>query len=55
MTKEDYIDLDKINSFEELQEAKKKIPPFCGYCKGKNKDTIEWGHSKKDINEWIKP
>lgn len=50
---DDFIDLDKINSFEELQEAKKRISPFCGFCKGNHKDTTEWDISKRDINEWI--
>jgi len=54
LTEDDYIDLDKINSFEELEEAKKKIPPFCGYCMGNDKKMTKWGTSKKDINEWIK-
>jgi len=54
ITKDDYIDLDNINSLEELYEAKQKITPFCGYCMGKRKDTTEWCVSEKNINEWMK-
>jgi len=51
---QDYIDLDNIHSLEELYEAKKIIPGFCGYCMGNNKSTTDWGISEKNINEWIK-
>ena len=57
VTEEDYIDLNKINSFDELKEAKKKAPRFCGNCIGdgmKNK-MREWKISQKDISEWLDP
>jgi len=53
VTDDDYIDLDKINTFEELYNAKQKITPFCGYCMGKDKHITNWSVSKKNINEWI--
>ena len=51
---EDYIDLDKISSLKEFEEAEKRIPHFCGYCVGTEKDTNDWTISKKDIKEWLK-
>lgn len=53
ITDDDIIDLDKINSIEELYEAKQKIPPFCGYCRGINKYYEDWGTTNRDIKEWI--
>lgn len=49
----DSIDLDNINSWEELQSERNKVPHFCGYCNGLDLNFEEWGITKKDINEWM--
>jgi len=49
----DYIDLDKINTWEELQVERDKIPSFCGHCRGLDLGFEKWDISKKDINEWM--
>jgi len=54
ISEEDYIDLDKIDSYEELVQAKKKIPPFCSHCDGHDKKLTDWRISKRDRNEWLK-
>lgn len=55
VTPDDYIDLDDINSFEELMEAKEKAPPFCGNCRGDNRNKSNWDQSSKNIDEWLTP
>ena len=49
----DHIDLNKINSFEELQIERDKVPHFCGYCRGLDHSREEWGITKRDIKEWV--
>lgn len=49
----DVIDLNKINTWEELQIERDKVPHFCGYCKGLFLSLEKWEITKKDINEWI--
>ena len=53
ITDEDSIDLDKINSFEELQVERDKVPHFCGYCKGHNAVNDEWGITTRTIDEYV--
>ncbi len=53
VTGEDYIDLDKINSFEELMEARQMIPRFCGYCRGSHAISEPWGITKHEISEYL--
>lgn len=53
VTEEDYIDLDKINSFEELVEARKMVPRFCGHCRGSHAISEPWGISRKTIDEYL--
>lgn len=54
ISEEDYIDLDEIDSYEELMKKREKIPSFCNYCDGQDKEFIDWKPSKRDINEWLK-
>lgn len=53
VTEEDYIDLAKINTFEELIEARQMIPRFCGYCRGSHAISEPWEVSKKVISEYL--
>jgi len=48
----DCIDLEKINTWEELQIERDKVPHFCGYCRGLDKNLEEWEYTRKNINEW---
>lgn len=53
LTEDDYIDLNNINTFEELMRAKEKSPHFCGFCRGSDRITTNWEVSSKDVNEWL--
>ena len=53
ITDEDYIDLDKINSYEELDAARNKVPHFCGHCRGSHAIKEKWGHTNKQIDEYV--
>jgi MoaA/NifB/PqqE/SkfB family radical SAM enzyme len=50
---EDAIHLDRIDSFEELQKEREKVPPFCGYCRGHEAITDQWGITKNNISEYV--
>lgn len=54
ITEDDYIDIYKVNSKEEILNFLAKPVPFCRYCKVFERTS---GHkfkkSKKDIGEWI--
>jgi len=52
ITKEDYIDIYKAKSYEELAEFVTKRVPFCRYCDVKNRTSFEWKQSERSINEW---
>jgi len=53
ITDEDFIDLKKINSFDELQVEREKIPHFCGYCRGHNAIVDDWSITKRSIDEYV--
>ena len=53
VTKDDYIDLNEVSSFEELMEAKQKVPRFCGHCRGHNAISEPWGITRQSIDEYI--
>lgn len=54
VTEEDYIDLTKVNSFEELMEKRQTmIPRFCGYCRGSHAISEPWGITKQNISEYL--
>jgi len=50
---EDAIHLDRVDSFEELQKEREKVPPFCGYCRGHEAITDQWGITKNNISEYV--
>jgi len=54
ITEEDYVDIHKVNSIEEIIDFLEKPFPFCRYCKTSDtKFAQRWGISKKEITEWI--
>jgi MoaA/NifB/PqqE/SkfB family radical SAM enzyme len=53
ITEEDSIDLNKINTFEELQVERAKIPQFCGYCRGHEAIEDKWGITERSISEYV--
>lgn len=53
VTEDDYIDIYKAKSINEILDFLCKPVPFCRYCNIKNKNIIKWGHSKKERKEWI--
>lgn len=52
ITKEDYLEIDKIKNLRTLIKFRSKAKPFCGYCEFPRK-KIQWSISKKNLNEWI--
>jgi len=53
VTEDDYIDLSRINTFEELLEARKMIPRFCGHCRGSHAIAEPWAVTKGEIGEFL--
>jgi len=49
----DHIDLDKINSWDELQIERDKVPHFCGHCRGLDHNMEEWGRTTGEIGEYL--
>ena len=52
-TEFDYVDIYKVETYDEILKAMVKPTPFCRFCKTKEFEMGLWEHSKKDINEWI--
>ncbi|GHT59155.1 hypothetical protein FACS1894109_14550 [Spirochaetia bacterium] len=51
---DDIIEIKNVNNINEVYEFLIKPKQFCKYCNRKGiQFGIEWGISKKDINEWI--
>ena len=49
----DYVDIYKVNSYNEILKALIKPTAFCRYCKTDKLEYSTWAPTKKDINEWI--
>jgi len=50
----DYVDIYKINSREEIIDFLERPFPFCRYCKtSEMKFAQRWGITKKEITEWV--
>ena len=47
----DYLDIDKINSKEDIFKFIVSVHPFCSYCNFNS--TLKWGKSKRLAQEWI--
>ena len=53
VTEKDYIDIYKVNSYEEVLEQLAKPIPFCRYCETREWKSIgKWSTSSKNINEY---
>lgn len=52
-TEQNSIDIYKAKNIDEIIEFLNKPIPCCKYCLPNKEEQIEWGVSKKDINEWI--
>ena len=53
VSENDYIDIYKINSIDEVLDFFCKPMPFCRYCNKKDRISgVAWESSKKDISEW---
>jgi len=48
----DYIDIFKVNSFQEIAENFAKVIPYCRYCISE-REYVQWEQSKKDVSEWL--
>jgi organic radical activating enzyme len=55
LTEDDYVDLDDIETLDELKERRKTIPPLCNYCDGSEKKRGQWKMSDNSIDEWLTP
>lgn len=53
LTEYDYVDLDDVESMDELIEKRKVVPPLCEYCDGSEKSVTKWDISKGEIGEWM--
>jgi hypothetical protein len=50
-SKEDFLDIFKVNSFNEILEKFTRPSPYCRYCKAA--EPAKWGLSERRIEEWI--
>ena len=50
---DDYIDIYKANTYEELAEFVTKRVPFCRYCDIKNRRVFDWERSNRTIDEYV--
>lgn len=48
----DFLVIDRITSFKEIEKLRNKPVPFCGYCIQPAK-TVVYGPSKRDKFEWV--
>jgi MoaA/NifB/PqqE/SkfB family radical SAM enzyme len=53
VTEDDYIDIYKAASIDEILEKLRKPAPFCRYCKMDGGKAVKWGKSKREISEWV--
>ncbi|MDR2803389.1 MAG: hypothetical protein LBB22_03760 [Treponema sp.] len=52
-SEEDFIDIYKVNTVDEILDFLCKPIPFCRYCDWQNIETrLPWRISKKEISEW---
>lgn len=52
ITEKDYLDLNKINSTDQIYDFWKTRMPMCDYCPRVN-ESIRWRKSEKKIEEWL--
>jgi len=49
---DDYIDIYRVGSIDEILDRFTRPIPFCRYCEPDRKKKTEWGLSEKRIEEW---
>lgn len=55
VTENDYIDIYKAKSYEEIAEFCTHRMPFCTYCAVHHRYAREWCQSKHTLEEWTEP
>lgn len=50
---EDYIDIYKASSYDEIAEFVTRRVPFCGYCAVSRRSVHSWRQSRHTVDEWI--
>lgn len=53
VTEKDYIDIYKVNSFEEIAEFCTHRAPFCRYCAVQCRSSRKWEQSQHTEDEWV--
>jgi sulfatase maturation enzyme AslB (radical SAM superfamily) len=53
VTGDDYIDIHRARSMDEILDKLRRPIPFCRYCKMDGAGSVKWARSQKDISEWI--
>ncbi len=48
----DYVDIYKVQSWNEVLAQLVKPVSFCRFCRPKDHETIFWGPTKKELSEW---
>jgi hypothetical protein len=52
VTENDYIDIKKVSSMNEILDKLRKPVQFCRYCKMSGGSSVVWENSRKEIIEW---
>jgi len=50
---ENSIDIHKAKNYDEIAEFVAKRVPFCNYCDIKNRRTMQWARSNREIGEYL--
>lgn len=53
VTENDYIDIYKVNTYEELAEFVTHRTDFCRYCKVRSRKAFDWKQSEHTIEEYV--
>jgi hypothetical protein len=53
VTCQDYIDIYKANTIDQILDFLSKAPSFCRYCNIEQCNQIQWDYSKKELFEWV--
>lgn len=53
VTEDDFIDIYKVDSYEELAEFVAKRTHFCNYCHVKARRSYEWKQSERSLSEYV--
>lgn len=55
VSEQDFIDIYKAKSYEEIAEFCTHRMPFCTYCAVHHRSVRDWCQSKHTIDEWTEP